>query len=390
MPRAWELHGRQGRPVRSFSSLRIRRTIPLWRARWPDTTYTRPQQKVVWPKSWNRQQDNPPTKTNTKPSAAAERTHAQSQRVPGRPSHTRQTVPDAVVGVFHRRTYPVPTYTHPARQTDFLHKTTTHSTYSSPLHCSILPRLPPSTNTTQVDTLSLPCTYPTPLQGRPGSAYPAPTLHRCRVSHIQPTLHHYPVPTLHRRQNRRASSPAPRPPGTPRPAPSLPRNTADPAPVNNYSGSTYPAPHAAPPPLQAPRGARRPVPATRRSMATFRLVLYGKRRKTTHEQPKYPAQVKPTYPVPTLHPAAHATLDGHAILTKSDRLTLYLLPHARIRQADPPSLSHSREPPTHSRLAGPVLGKSRRRTAYPQQIVTTRLLYCLQDRFAQLSRLQRI
>jgi len=38
----------------------------------------------------------------------------------------------------------------------------------------------------------------------------------------------------------------------------------------------------------------------------------------------------------------------------------------------------------------PALGKSRRSTAYPQQIVTTRLLYCLQDRFAQLSRLQRI
>ena len=34
--------------------------------------------------------------------------------------------------------------------------------------------------------------------------------------------------------------------------------------------------------------------------------------------------------------------------------------------------------------------KSRRRRAYPQQIVTTRLLYCLQDPFAQLSRLQRI
>lgn len=46
--------------------------------------------------------------------------------------------------------------------------------------------------------------------------------------------------------------------------------------------------------------------------------------------------------------------------------------------------------PTPPRLAEPVLGKSRRRTAYPQQIVTTRLLYCLQDRFAQLSRLQRI
>jgi hypothetical protein len=36
------------------------------------------------------------------------------------------------------------------------------------------------------------------------------------------------------------------------------------------------------------------------------------------------------------------------------------------------------------------LEKSRRRRAYPQQIVTTRLLYCLQDPFAQLSRLQRI
>lgn len=35
-------------------------------------------------------------------------------------------------------------------------------------------------------------------------------------------------------------------------------------------------------------------------------------------------------------------------------------------------------------------GKSRRKRACPQQIVTTRLLYCLQGPFAQLSRLQRI
>jgi hypothetical protein len=60
--------------------------------------------------------------------------------------------------------------------------------------------------------------------------------------------------------------------------------------------------------------------------------------------------------------------------TKSSRATLHPLP----------------TPPTRPRLAGRTLGKSRRRTAYPQQIVTTRLLYCLQDRFAQLSRLQRI
>ena len=43
------------------------------------------------------------------------------------------------------------------------------------------------------------------------------------------------------------------------------------------------------------------------------------------------------------------------------------------------------------RAAGRALaGKSRRRRVYPQQIVTTRLLYCLQDPFAHLSRLQRI
>jgi len=58
-------------------------------------------------------------------------------------------------------------------------------------------------------------------------------------------------------------------------------------------------------------------------------------------------------------------------------------PIARIPRdpADSPLGSSSSESPG---------GKSRRRRAYPQQIVTTRLLYCLQDPFAQLSRLQRI
>ncbi len=46
--------------------------------------------------------------------------------------------------------------------------------------------------------------------------------------------------------------------------------------------------------------------------------------------------------------------------------------------------------PLIPRRYGKGSGKSRRRRAYPQQIVTTRLLYCLQDPFAQLSRLQRI
>lgn len=46
--------------------------------------------------------------------------------------------------------------------------------------------------------------------------------------------------------------------------------------------------------------------------------------------------------------------------------------------------------PIRPRRGGVLTGKSRRRRAYPQQIVTTRLLYCLQDPFAHLSRLQRI
>lgn len=77
-----------------------------------------------------------------------------------------------------------------------------------------LPPMPPQS------TLSA---YPAPTLRHYRVGQVQPTLHRYRVSHVQPTLHRYPAPTLHRRQNRRASSPAPRPPGTPpRPAPSLP------------------------------------------------------------------------------------------------------------------------------------------------------------------------
>lgn len=47
-------------------------------------------------------------------------------------------------------------------------------------------------------------------------------------------------------------------------------------------------------------------------------------------------------------------------------------------------------PPVRRATGRALAGKSRRRRVYPQQIVTTRLLYCLQDPFAHLSRLQRI
>ena len=63
------------------------------------------------------------------------------------------------------------------------------------------------------------------------------------------------------------------------------------------------------------------------------------------------------------------------------------LPPTRRNRAPPERVPllcpHPRKPQVRSE-------KSRRRRAYPQQIVTTRLLYCLQDPFAQLSRLQRI
>jgi hypothetical protein len=76
---------------------------------------------------------------------------------------------------------------------------------------------------------------------------------------------------------------------------------------------------------------------------------------------------------------------ARTIFTKSNLLTLH----------PPPGDDTSKAPKTQNpynslNCSEKSLGKSRRRTAYPQQIVTTRLLYCLQDRFAQLSRLQRI
>ena len=109
-----------------------------------------------------------------------------------------------------------------------LHRATTHLA-CSPIYTPVLSlqnNKQPSANKPPKQSpsaLHLPCTYPTPLQGKSDSSYPAPTLHHCRVSqtqptlhlpytttlyhyrvsHTQPTLHRYPAPTLHRR----ASSP---------------------------------------------------------------------------------------------------------------------------------------------------------------------------------------
>ena len=90
----------------------------------------------------------------------------------------------------------------------------------------------------------------------------------------------------------------------------------------------------------------------------------------------------PTRTRPTRHPAA----PGKKRIEAGSQVRAE--PPAR-RTYPAPARPQRRKPrKAHQRRA--LAGKSRRRRVYPQQIVTTRLLYCLQDPFAQLSRLQRI
>lgn len=91
-------------------------------------------------------------------------------------------------------------------------------------------------------------------------------------------------------------------------------------------------------------------------------------------------QDRAAYPAPSSTQPCQTSTESNS--TKSNSTTLHR-PSGDDTSKIPQPLQVSRNPEN-------PLGKSRRRTAYPQQIVTTRLLYCLQDRFAQLSRLQRI
>ena len=94
---------------------------------------------------------------------------------------------------------------------------------------------------------------------------------------------------------------------------------------------------------------------------------------------------RPAYPVP---PARQGSLTSASLHVRIVRTQATNLPPTRVRAGLPWSR------PAAFLLTSPGRAqdyeKSRHRTAYPQQIVTTRLLYCLQDRYAQLSRLQRI
>lgn len=112
----------------------------------------------------------------------------------------------------------------------------------------------------------------------------------------------------------------------------------------------------------------------RRRQVAFRIYLPGSSRSlATTEQATC-----------VTHPPGNTSL-----LTKSD------YPGTTSRQAvsgaaAPSNPPKCREPSLAPRAGDASVGNRGKDSAYPQQIVTTRLLYCLQDRFAQLSRLQRI
>ena len=90
----------------------------------------------------------------------------------------------------------------------------------------------------------------------------------------------------------------------------------------------------------------------------------------------------PNHPQKAIPPKGHSrtsptTCNIHITPIFLPRLPFYLVKKQKPKWLDPLMILGKYE-------------KSRRRRADPQQIVTTRLLYCLQDPFAQLSRLQRI
>lgn len=235
----------------------------------------------------------------------------------------------------------------------------------------------------------LPCTYPRAL--RKSMAYPTP----------MPTLYlPYTYPTLAARlpctypgaadDSRVAAPSGPWPSVSPSPSLSLPLPPRRAHASQDLRQSSPPPPPRLPwsspwtlarPPWGSSERAGEPACQAwaRGRVAIFRKkILYGIPPKSTHG--------KAAYPIATLELDARArapTLELPRIRVAAAQSSLSLW-------APTTTTSHTsplRGPPWEARETS---GKSRRRTAYPQQIVTTRLLYCLQDRFAQLSRLQRI
>lgn len=193
-------------------------------------------------------------------------------------------------------------------------------------------------------TLHLPCTYPRPPGGdsQPASQPAREPPSRCAAAARRPLTARRVLPTSE------AGPDAPPPVARPRRCPARP---------------------GALPLTSRPR-----PPATRPRLQALARYLPFPAKSSSRGSP--PPQVRPAYPgapPPSNAPPPPRKVGAAYPVPPRRRPRKPLLPPAR-----PPSSGSQ------------SLGKSRRRTAYPQQIVTTRLLYCLQDRFAQLSRLQRI
>ena len=201
-------------------------------------------------------------------------------------------------------------------------------------------------------TLYLDLTYPTPLLNSQNDlvvpAYPIPGLAYPRLLESNSK----------RRDSFRRDLPAPR----------LPYTSA----LSSLDISAYPAPSliSSPNTTKPSRPTLYPSSQSNKHVPACPMPL-------SHPQND---QAQPAYPIPTLSSQTNQVRPAYP-------LPLLPLPNHQHIPAYPAPLLFT---PTQPRLAEHTLGKSRRRTAYPQQIVTTRLLYCLQDRFAQLSRLQRI
>ena len=143
-------------------------------------------------------------------------------------------------------------------------------------------------------------------------------------------------------------------------------------PLAQGTGQSRPTPLHIPPALLAglrvPKAVRRPVFLFRKT------ILRLDSEKTTHGRLPLRARPRKTPSPPT----------APATVRRAPDSNLGTAATAEAAAEQPPERS------PHVGCCAAVVVKSRRRRAYPQQIVTTRLLYCLQDPFAQLSRLQRI
>jgi hypothetical protein len=252
----------------------------------------------------------------------------------------------------------------------------------------------PTTRPTRTSRPAYPTPHLLPARSRPTlrpSNHPGCLPCTCRPTPVSPTLHPPGCPP----RLPRASRPAcPTPPSHATypvlpgrlPYTSHPAWRRGPLPVQTSAGPPAPqtpSPQPAYPTLVAERSKAPPWGALSPRLPTLHSSSPAALKTSTESKARgWPSglrrQVRPPPRSPTLHPRpARESRGAKASLSPDHRQ------HTPSRQSSP-----VRPARRHRRLA--LAGKSRRRRAYPQQIVTTRLLYCLQDPFAQLSRLQRI